>query len=326
MAENLPGGGSPIIRAFDSNFNFDPLTQTLLTNVNTRIQTSIFSFSSVSAELALLPNSLYGNNYLPFMVVGGINDAIPIDSISSVYRANVLFFYRSTNTDPWTSYKELWQLDQDGQLSGLVNLAKTTPRLSFGDYDSDGDLDFAVSNGHLYMAKNTIDITGMLNFTLDHKWIGPVVGLGWFFEHASLQILPAILLGLLAMIVLSSFSVGSPPGQKGHKGSLDAFLRELKAPQPILFFCICFLLQISHGPYYTFFSIYLEDFDYSKTLIVAFPTQGSCLHVLDGRLVELPGYSGDGIVTDVAPYSRIDQIDPDSPFADTGLLGYFVIG
>ena len=50
--------------------------------------------------------------------------------------------------------------------------------------------------------------------------------------------------------------------------------------------------------------------DYSKTLIVAFPTQGSCLHVLDGRLVELPGYSGDGIVTDVAPYSRIDQIDP----------------
>ena len=51
--------------------------------------------------------------------------------------------------------------------------------------------------------------------------------------------------------------------------------------------------------------------DYSKALIVAFPTSGSCLHVLDGRQVELPGYSGDGIVTDVAPFSRIDQIDPD---------------
>ena len=49
--------------------------------------------------------------------------------------------------------------------------------------------------------------------------------------------------------------------------------------------------------------------DYSKSLIVAFPTNGSCLHVLDGRQVELPGYSGDGIVTDVASYSRIDQID-----------------
>ena len=49
--------------------------------------------------------------------------------------------------------------------------------------------------------------------------------------------------------------------------------------------------------------------DYSKSLIMAFPTTESCLHVLDGRQVELPGYSGDGIVTDVAPYSRIDQID-----------------
>jgi len=49
--------------------------------------------------------------------------------------------------------------------------------------------------------------------------------------------------------------------------------------------------------------------DYSKSLIVAFPMDESCLHVLDGRQVELPGYSGDGIVTDVAPYSRIDQID-----------------
>lgn len=49
--------------------------------------------------------------------------------------------------------------------------------------------------------------------------------------------------------------------------------------------------------------------DFSKSLIVAFPTTDSCLHVLDGRQVELPGYSGDGIVANVAAYSRIDQID-----------------
>jgi hypothetical protein len=48
--------------------------------------------------------------------------------------------------------------------------------------------------------------------------------------------------------------------------------------------------------------------DYSKALILAFPRNDSCLHVLDGRQVELPGYSGDGIVADVAPYSRIDLI------------------
>jgi len=49
--------------------------------------------------------------------------------------------------------------------------------------------------------------------------------------------------------------------------------------------------------------------DYSKALIVAFPTTGSCVHVLDGRQVELPGYSGEGLLTDVAHYSQIEQID-----------------
>jgi hypothetical protein len=49
--------------------------------------------------------------------------------------------------------------------------------------------------------------------------------------------------------------------------------------------------------------------DYSKALIAAFPTTGSCLHVLDGRQVELPGYSGEGLLTDVAHYSQIGQID-----------------
>ena len=34
-----------------------------------------------------------------------------------------------------------------------------------------------------------------------------------------------------------------------------------------MFFSICLLLQISHGPYYTFFSIFLQDHGYSKTAI-----------------------------------------------------------
>jgi hypothetical protein len=55
--------------------------------------------------------------------------------------------------------------------------------------------------------------------------------------------------------------------------------------------------------------------DYSKTLIAAFPAIGSCLHVLDGRQVELPGYSGESLLTDVAQYSRIDQIDAAHPAA-----------
>ena len=35
----------------------------------------------------------------------------------------------------------------------------------------------------------------------------------------------------------------------------------------ISLFGVCFLMQASHGPYYTFFTIYLEKFGYSRTLI-----------------------------------------------------------
>ncbi len=33
------------------------------------------------------------------------------------------------------------------------------------------------------------------------------------------------------------------------------------------FLLVCFLLQASHAPYYTFYTLYLSDFGYSKTLI-----------------------------------------------------------
>ncbi len=48
---------------------------------------------------------------------------------------------------------------------------------------------------------------------------------------------------------------------------------------------------------------------YNKSLIVSFPEEKSCLHVLDGRQLELPGFSRDGSFTNAAPYSQISQID-----------------
>lgn len=94
-----------------------------------------------------------------------------------------------------------------------------------------------------------------------------VVGLGWYFEHQPIESLPVILIVLLGMIAVSSYGVRQPHKQLVQKGSLGLFIAQLKSPQPVLFFLICFLLQVSHGPYYTFFSIFLEDYGYSKTAI-----------------------------------------------------------
>ena len=41
----------------------------------------------------------------------------------------------------------------------------------------------------------------------------------------------------------------------------------LKRPEVIAFLSICFLVQLSHGPYYTFYTIYLEHHGYTPSLI-----------------------------------------------------------
>ncbi len=55
-------------------------------------------------------------------------------------------------------------------------------------------------------------------------------------------------------------------------------------------------------------SVLVAD-NYKNALIAVYPSTQSCLHVLDGRKVELPGLLDDSLVADVAPYSRINQID-----------------
>jgi hypothetical protein len=50
--------------------------------------------------------------------------------------------------------------------------------------------------------------------------------------------------------------------------------------------------------------------NYRNALIAIYPGSQSCLHILDGRKVELPGLIDNSLVADIASYSRIDQIDP----------------
>ncbi len=48
--------------------------------------------------------------------------------------------------------------------------------------------------------------------------------------------------------------------------------------------------------------------NYRNALVVAYPTAQSCLHVLDGRKIELPGLPDSSLVVEAAAYSRIDMI------------------
>ena len=47
----------------------------------------------------------------------------------------------------------------------------------------------------------------------------------------------------------------------------DSLLKTLKKPQVMALIAVCFLMQASHAPYYTFYSIYLENADYPRSVI-----------------------------------------------------------
>ncbi len=93
-----------------------------------------------------------------------------------------------------------------------------------------------------------------------------VILLGVVFDSYGVEIFPLILTVLLLGIWICSFLVSDKKTEEveSHPIRLASVLRQ---PQVLIFLSICFLLQASHGPYYAFYSIYLEQNGYSRTLI-----------------------------------------------------------
>ena len=97
-------------------------------------------------------------------------------------------------------------------------------------------------------------------------FIATVVAGGILFDQVSVRMLPWIIVILMASIWLSSLLFNDKPNHNvGERGL--SFVRILAKTEVWVFFLTCFLMQISHGPYYTFFSLYLESIDYSRTAI-----------------------------------------------------------
>lgn len=90
--------------------------------------------------------------------------------------------------------------------------------------------------------------------------------IGQQLDGSKITYLPMILMGLFISIWLSSLVV--PEEAAGHLPLTHEPLRNvLKRPQVTGLLVICFLMQMGHGPYYTFYSIYLQDHGYSLSMI-----------------------------------------------------------
>lgn len=113
--------------------------------------------------------------------------------------------------------------------------------------------------GSHYQRYSQIRVWGSVGF------IAAVLLLGWLFDFVELQWLLIALSLLLLGLWLSSLWVNDKPVVVGKEVVSQPFLPLLKNPSVLLFFIVCFLMQVSHGPYYTFFSVFLEDNGYSRS-------------------------------------------------------------
>lgn len=90
--------------------------------------------------------------------------------------------------------------------------------------------------------------------------------LGMLFDQVSVSWLPLCLLVCAAASWLASLQVPDI-ATPTHAHRQEDFFSILKRPTVMAFLAAHFLLQLSHAPYYSFYSIYLEGHGYSRTAI-----------------------------------------------------------
>jgi PPP family 3-phenylpropionic acid transporter len=97
-------------------------------------------------------------------------------------------------------------------------------------------------------------------------FIAAVTVVGELLDWRGIGFLPWVVLMLLVLIVISSIRIEEPPYVHTHHDSPSVFML-LKQREVIAFFVSTFLMIASHSALYVFYSLYLSQLGYSKTVI-----------------------------------------------------------
>lgn len=109
-------------------------------------------------------------------------------------------------------------------------------------------------------------------------FIAVVGAFGFAFDHVAVAYLPWLMLPLLGGLVAASLH------NEYGKRSVDAeqaegFSTLLWRREVIVFLALAFLMQISFGPYYTFFSLFLAEHGYKHSALGAFWALGVAVEI-----------------------------------------------
>jgi len=93
-----------------------------------------------------------------------------------------------------------------------------------------------------------------------------VVGLGFAFDYIAIGWL--LWAGLFVMLGILFFSRLLPHTEVlAHHTDHHPIRKIMLQPRVLALFGACFLMAVAHGPYYTFFSIYLVEHGYAKSAV-----------------------------------------------------------
>jgi len=120
----------------------------------------------------------------------------------------------------------------------------------------------------------TIRVWGSIGF------IAIVAGLGVAFDHVPITWLPWFMLPLFGGLLASSFANDYGPAAIVVADIEPGFRERLMHPEVRAFFAVTLFAQMSFGPYYTFFSIYLEQHGYRPSSLGAYWAIGVAVEIV----------------------------------------------
>lgn len=97
-------------------------------------------------------------------------------------------------------------------------------------------------------------------------FIAAVIGLGYLFDFVAICWLLWAVLGMMAGLMLFSRHIPEAQVEPHHTDHLPVW-QIIRRPEVLAFIGAGFLMAAAHGPYYTFYSIYLVDHGYAKSSV-----------------------------------------------------------
>ena len=94
-----------------------------------------------------------------------------------------------------------------------------------------------------------------------------VFGIGYALDMVAITWLPVLVIASLVLFALSAWWIPESPAHESPADGAERIGRLLRRPEVIALLAACFFMALSHGTLYTFYSLFLVDHGYSKTMV-----------------------------------------------------------